>query len=112
MGRATEISDILRGAESIEGIPALADELTAWDLENDNALAGADARIAELDAATGELQAEVQRLQAENYKLLTTLAGDAIADADADQTEEAEETDYEEGSEPVDDPSEYFDEED
>lgn len=101
-----ELLGNMRGWE-IEDAPGYADQIAqiVGDIRS-----GSDAALAEVNAALEAKDAEIQRLQAENYKLMSAVGSAAGEDAGEDAPEEDPETDEENA--PVDDVTEYVEEED
>lgn len=97
-----EILEALRGAEETSGYADSIAQIFA------DTRAGGESALAEANAALEAANAEIQRLQAENYKLMTSL-GSSTDPAPADG--EAEEEPGEENA-PVEDVTEYIEEED
>lgn len=96
-----EILEALRGAEETSGYADSIAQVFA------DTRAGGESALAEANAALEAADAEIQRLQAENYKLMTSL-GSSTDPAPADETED----DQDGENAPVEDVTEYIEEED
>lgn len=95
-----EILEALRGAEETSGYADSIAQIFA------DTRAGGESALAEANAALEAANAEIQRLQAENYKLMTSL-GSSTDPAPAETEEEPDEENA-----PVEDVTEYIEEED
>lgn len=94
-----EILEALRGAEETSGYADSIAQIFA------DTRAGGESALAEANAALEAANAEIQRLQAENYKLMTSLG----SSTDPAPSETEEEPDEENA--PVEDVTEYIEEE-
>lgn len=101
-----ELLGNMRGWE-IEDAPGYADQIAqiVGDIRS-----GSDAALAEVNAALEAKDAEIQRLQAENYKLMSAVGSAAGEDDSA--TDDASDPEPDEENAPVDDVTDYVEEED
>lgn len=95
-----EILEALRGAEETSGYADSIAQIFA------DTRAGGESALAEANAALEAANAEIQRLQAENYKLMTSLG------SSTDPTPPETEEEPDEENAPVEDVTEYIEEED
>ena len=96
-----EILEALRGAEETSGYADSIAQIFA------DTRAGGESALAEANAALEAANGEIQRLQAENYKLMTSI-GSATDDTDTQPADDDEPTE----DAPVEDVTEYIEEED
>lgn len=98
-----ELDEILEALRGVEATSGYADSIAQIFADT---RAGGESALAEANAALEAANAEIQRLQAENYKLMTSLG----SSTDPGPAETEEEPDEENA--PVEDVTEYIEEED